>query len=45
MTALVFTNAALLDGTRPERRPGHFVLVEGGAIREVSPRPIAAPAV
>lgn len=44
MTALVFTNAALLDGTRPERRPGHFVLVEGGAIREVSPRPIAAPA-
>jgi imidazolonepropionase-like amidohydrolase len=43
---LLLRNAAILDGTLPHRRPGHAVLVEDGAIREVSDRPIksAAPA-
>ena len=33
---IVFRNAAVLDGTQPQRRPGHDVVVEGGLIREVS---------
>jgi imidazolonepropionase-like amidohydrolase len=37
---LLFRNAAVLDGTAPERRPGCEVLVEGGTIREVSERPV-----
>jgi imidazolonepropionase-like amidohydrolase len=37
---VLLRNCALLDGTLPERRPGHDVLVEGGLIREVSDRPI-----
>jgi len=37
---ILLRNCAILDGTLPERRPGHDVLVEGGVIREVSDRPI-----
>jgi imidazolonepropionase-like amidohydrolase len=40
MTAFIFANCAVLDGTRNERREDHHVLVEGGHIREVSDRPI-----
>jgi imidazolonepropionase-like amidohydrolase len=40
MTAVIFANCAVLDGTCSERRPDHHVLVEGGSIREVSDRPI-----
>jgi len=40
---ILFENAALLDPTRDELQPGTSVLVEGETIREVSPRPIAAP--
>ncbi|HXC28248.1 MAG TPA: amidohydrolase family protein [Stellaceae bacterium] len=42
MAAIIFANAAVLDGTRGERREGHHVLVEGDRIREVSDRPIAS---
>ena len=42
MTAFIFANCAVLDGTRNERREDHHVLVEGGRIREVSDRPIAS---
>jgi imidazolonepropionase-like amidohydrolase len=41
MTAIVFANAALLDGTIPKRRENHHVLVEDGCIKEVSDQPIA----
>jgi imidazolonepropionase-like amidohydrolase len=40
MTAFIFADCAVLDGTRNERREDHHVLVEGGHIREVSDRPI-----
>jgi Amidohydrolase family len=40
MTAIIFANCAVLDGTRPERREDHHVLVEGAHIREVSDRPL-----
>jgi imidazolonepropionase-like amidohydrolase len=40
MTAFIFADCAVLDGTRDERREDHHVLVEGGHIREVSDRPI-----
>src|SRR6202043_3940659 len=40
MTAFIFADGAVLDGTRNERREDHHVLVEGGHIREVSDRPI-----
>lgn len=40
---LLFKNAVVIDGTQAEARPGHFVLVEGNTIREVSATPIAAP--
>ena len=40
MTAFIFADCAVLDGTRNERREHHHVLVEGGHIREVSDRPI-----
>jgi imidazolonepropionase-like amidohydrolase len=40
MTAIIFTNCAVLDGTDSERREDHHVLVEGDRIREVSDRPI-----
>jgi imidazolonepropionase-like amidohydrolase len=40
MTAFIFADCALLDGTRNERREDHHVLVEGGHIREVSDQPI-----
>lgn len=39
---ILFRNATIVDGARPDRREGHHVLVEGGTIREVSDRPIAA---
>jgi len=42
MTAFIFANCAVLDGTRNERREDHHVLVEGGRIREVSDRPITS---
>ena len=42
MTAIIFANCAVLDGTRRERREDHHVLVEGGQIREVSDRPISS---
>jgi imidazolonepropionase-like amidohydrolase len=41
MPAIIFTNCAVLDGTRNERRENHHVLVEGDRIREVSDRPLA----
>jgi imidazolonepropionase-like amidohydrolase len=40
MTAIIFANCAVLDGTHKERREDHHVLVEGDRIREVSDRPI-----
>ena len=40
MTAIIFANCAVLDGTRKERREDHYVLVEGDRIREVSDAPI-----
>ncbi len=40
MTAFIFANCAVLDGTRNERREDHHLLVEDGHIREVSDRPI-----
>ena len=40
MTAIMFANCAVLDGTRKERREDHHVLVEGDRIREVSDAPI-----
>ena len=40
MTAIIFANCAVLDGTRKERREDHHVRVEGDRIREVSDRPI-----
>jgi imidazolonepropionase-like amidohydrolase len=40
MTAFIFADCAVLDGTRHERREDHHVLVEGGHIREISDRPI-----
>lgn len=40
---LLFKNAVVIDGTQAEARPGHFVLVEGNTIREVSATPIASP--
>jgi imidazolonepropionase-like amidohydrolase len=44
MTAIIFANAAVLDGTSWERREDHHVLVEGKHIREVSDRPIRSAA-
>ncbi len=43
MTATLFENARILDGTADGAVDGH-VLVEGGLIKEVSDRPIAAAA-
>jgi imidazolonepropionase-like amidohydrolase len=43
LTAILFRNAAVVDGTSPERREGCDVLVEDGVIREVADRPLAAP--
>ncbi|MBN9499342.1 MAG: amidohydrolase family protein [Alphaproteobacteria bacterium] len=40
---LLFENAVVIDGTQAEARPGHYVLVEGNTIREVSAAPIASP--
>jgi imidazolonepropionase-like amidohydrolase len=42
MAAIIFANCGVLDGTRRERREDHYVLVEGGQIREVSDRPISS---
>jgi imidazolonepropionase-like amidohydrolase len=39
---ILFSNAAVYDGVSDALRPGCDVLVEGGEIREVSDRPIAA---
>jgi imidazolonepropionase-like amidohydrolase len=39
---ILLRNAAVLDGTVPERRPGCDVLIEGTAIREVSEKPLRA---
>src|ERR1700730_15284662 len=44
MTAFIFADCAVLDGTRNERREDHHVLVERGHIREVSDRPIKSAA-
>ena len=44
MTVVVLENAALLDGTVPERRGGHHVAFEGERIVEVSDRPISGAA-
>jgi imidazolonepropionase-like amidohydrolase len=38
MTAIILANCAVLDGTRPERREDHHVLIEEGRISEVSDR-------
>ena len=37
---ILFRNAALVDATAPEIRPGHDVLTEGDMVREVSSSPI-----
>jgi imidazolonepropionase-like amidohydrolase len=37
---VVFRNATVIDGTSPERREGHSVVVEDGTIREVTGRPV-----
>jgi imidazolonepropionase-like amidohydrolase len=42
MATTIFANAAVLDGTNPERRDGHHVLVEDELIKEVSDRPITS---
>lgn len=42
MATVLFTNAALLDLARGERREDHHVLIEGDRIREVSDRPIVS---
>jgi imidazolonepropionase-like amidohydrolase len=42
MTAVIFANCSVLDGTRRGRREDHHVLVEGGRICEVSDRPISS---
>jgi imidazolonepropionase-like amidohydrolase len=42
MSAFLFKNANLLDPDFPELREGMHVLVEDGAIKEVSDRPISA---
>jgi imidazolonepropionase-like amidohydrolase len=38
MSAVILENCAILDGTSPELRPDHHVLVEDGRIREVADR-------
>jgi imidazolonepropionase-like amidohydrolase len=40
MAATIFANAAVLDGTRKERREGYHVLVEDDRIKEVADRPV-----
>ena len=42
MSLTLFKNAKLLDPTKSDLQDGVAVLVEGGRIREVSPRPIRA---
>jgi imidazolonepropionase-like amidohydrolase len=42
MSATIFSNARVLDGTRDDALADRHVLVEGGTIREVSDRPISA---
>jgi imidazolonepropionase-like amidohydrolase len=44
MSAIVFANCAVLDGTSRERREDHYVVVEGDRIREVADRPIKSSA-
>ncbi|MGH7047290.1 MAG: amidohydrolase family protein [Stellaceae bacterium] len=44
MTAVIFANCSVLDGTCHEPREDHHVLVEGGRIREVSDRPLRSAA-
>jgi imidazolonepropionase-like amidohydrolase len=44
VTAVIFANCAVLDGTWNERREDHHVLVEDGMIREVADRPIKSDA-
>jgi imidazolonepropionase-like amidohydrolase len=43
MSPILFKNAKLLDPTKDDLQDGVSVLVEGGRIREVSPRAIRAP--
>jgi imidazolonepropionase-like amidohydrolase len=40
MSAILFRNCAIVDGTSKDRRPGMDVLVEGKTIKEVSDKPI-----
>ena len=40
VTAVLFSNATLVDGTLDEPRPGYHVLVEGDRIKEISDKPI-----
>ena len=42
MSATIFANACVLDGTADDAVPDCHVLIEGGMIREVSDRPISA---
>lgn len=44
MTSILFKNANLLDPNLPDLREGMHVLVEDGAVKEVSDRPISASA-
>jgi imidazolonepropionase-like amidohydrolase len=44
MSAIIFANCAVLDGTAKELREDHHVLVEDGRIRDVSDRPISSSA-
>jgi imidazolonepropionase-like amidohydrolase len=41
-SAVLFSNAHVVDGTNEDVREGYNVLVEGGRIREVSQKPITA---
>ncbi|ANN75928.1 metal-dependent hydrolase family protein [Bordetella flabilis] len=40
MTSILFQNATLLDPALPDLQEGMHVLVEGGAVKEVSDRPL-----
>lgn len=44
MTSILFTNANLFDGEHNELKEGHYVLVEGTGISEVSDRPLKSAA-
>lgn len=44
MSAILFSNARLIDGGAPEAREGFHLLVEGDRIKEIADTPITPPA-